>query len=181
MSEINSPTETTVSPFTLTPETGKDLASRLAVYNFSLWGHGTPSRDIESFFTNGVRTASDIGIDQVALPLNPSPLDASATETIADMELMNQWPHNRGAERKPGVVLFAIPNPSIEDNVHATRLMAGVVDDELKRVPPHLVIGYYEPETQEVTPNPDFELTDTSYASEIEAIKLRTLPVESML
>lgn len=174
MSETKNTLEPASAPFPLTPESGRELSDALASFNFSLWGHGTPVREKEAFFKNGINIGDLYSgvygdITQVAVPLTATSTGGDGSKTIADMEHMNHWPHRRGDDT-PGVVLLAIPNPDIERQVYASRVLSGVMDHDQRRVPPELVVGYYDPHSREVTLNPVFDLNASSYKQEIDTI-----------
>lgn len=157
----------------LTPESGIRISQDFADVGYSVYGHGTPSTDPFSFFRDGINTALDqrgsySSVSNIAIPLAPAS-NEELSGTIADLDFMNKWPHQRGLTA-PSVVLLAIPNPVPELGVLASAVEGNLIDEEMQRLHPRFVYGFYSPRSGEVTVNPAFSISKETHAHEIEAI-----------
>ncbi len=157
----------------LTPESGIRISQDFADAGYSVYGHGTPSTDPFSFFRDGINTALDqmgsySSVSNIAIPLTPAS-NEELSGTIADLDFMNKWPHQRGLTA-PSVVLLAIPNPVPELGVVASGIEGNLIDEEKQRLDTRFVYGFYSPESGEVTINPAFKISKETHAQEIEAI-----------
>lgn len=176
MHETENDIELDPSNFSLTPESGRELADVLKNFGFTLWGHGTPADEAQSFYDRGVDTRGYTGIDQVAVSLSPADEvedEDESDRSIMNMDMMNDWPHKRG-EGAPNVVLMAVPNPEPEEKVYFRHVLEGVIDKEIKAVDPRLVVGFYKPATGNVELNPAFDLNADSHSQWINTIRERT-------
>jgi len=172
----------------LTPSYALELTELLATQGYSVWGHGTPTHDPRSFFDEGVRaknshTQSYSTITNISKPVGV-PKSGDVTGSLADSTYMHNWPHKRGVGA-PRVVLLAIPNPSPEEHVYASQVEDHLIEDGV--LPARFVYGFYDPDTNMVTLNPDCQPNSHQRQQElarikaaVDEIKSRPLPFDNV-
>lgn len=137
-----------------------EIGDVLKEFNFSLQGHGTPADDPESFFQHGIETDSNPSLSRYTLPLD------ATNSALAD-----DWPHKRDPSKPTNVVLVAIPNPDPKRHAYLSSVDKYVFDEDVKRLDPRFILGFYDAAEQRVTLNPDFDLKADSYEQEISAVQ----------
>ena len=186
MPEINTPipTDSLAAPkepvsFELNPDSAVQLMQQMTDAGFTIWGHGTQSDvGMQSFFDDGLRLYGDYdGLESTAVPLADEDLE---TSPFANPSFMQAMGPRRNPDLPVNVVLLAFPHADPEHGVTAMQINRHIIDPyDTNKLPPELVVGYYDATSNVVTMNPKAHVTPELREQQLALVRDRQAKIDT--